>query len=113
SSLMMAIRNRKPPPGLIFHTDRGVEYRAHEFQAVLDRHGMHAITNRPGCCTDNAEMESFFHTLKGELIKGRSFFGEMHLRGKLVSHIQQFYNRIRLHSSLNYRSPVEYEAMTA
>ncbi|RVU27615.1 DDE-type integrase/transposase/recombinase, partial [Neptunomonas marina] len=77
SSLMMAIRNRKPPPGLIFHTDRGVEYRAHEFQAVLDRHGMHASTNRPGCCTDNAEMESFFHTLKGELIKGRSFFGEM------------------------------------
>ncbi len=113
SSLMMAIWNRKPPPGLIFHTDRGVEYRAHEFQAVLDRHGMHASTNRPGCCTDNAEMESFFHTLKGEFIKGRNFFGEMHLRDKQAGYIQHFYNRIRLHSSLNYQSPVEYEAMTA
>lgn len=113
ASLMMAIRNRKPAPGLVFHTDRGVEYRAHEIQSVLTRYGMQASTNRPGCCTDNAEMESFFHTLKGELIKDNRFFGEMNLRDKLAGYIQHFYNRIRLHSSLNYQSPVEYEAMTA
>ncbi|MBY4676190.1 IS3 family transposase [Marinobacterium arenosum] len=113
ASLQMALRNRKPEPGLIFHTDRGVEYRAHEIQALLKKHGIQASANRPGMCTDNAEMESFFHTLKGELIKKRTFYGEMHLRDKLTGYIQHFYNRVRLHSSLNYLSPVEYEAMIA
>ena len=112
ASLNMALRNRHPRPGLIFHTDRGVEYRAHEFQALLKKHGIQASANRPGMCTDNAEMESFFHTLKGELIKDSTFYGEMHLRDKLVGYIQHFYNRVRLHSSLNYLSPVEYEAVT-
>ncbi len=109
----MALRNRRPEPGLIFHTDRGVEYRAHELQRLLKRHGIRASTNRPGMCTDNAEMESFFHTLKGELIKENRFHGEMHLRDKLAGYIQHFYNRFRLHSSLNYMSPVEYEALVA
>ncbi|WP_370462334.1 IS3 family transposase [Oceanimonas sp. MB9] len=111
ASLQMALRNRRPEPGLIFHTDRGVEYRAHELQRLLKRHGIRASTNRPGMCTDNAEMESFFHTLKGELIKENRFYGEMHLRDKLAGYIQHFYNRFRLHSSLNYMSPVEYEAL--
>ncbi|WP_371930897.1 IS3 family transposase [Oceanimonas sp. CHS3-5] len=113
ASLQMALRNRRPEPGLIFHTDRGVEYRAHELQRLLIRHGIRASTNRPGMCTDNAEMESFFHTLKGELIKENRFHGEMHLRDKLAGYIQHFYNRFRLHSSLNYMSPVEYEALVA
>lgn len=112
ASLQMALRNRRPEPGLIFHTDRGVEYRAHEIQHLLKQHGIQASANRPGMCTDNAEMESFFHTLKGEFIKGRRFYGELHLRDKLAGYIQHFYNRVRLHSSLNYLSPVEYEALT-
>lgn len=112
ASLQMALRNRRPDSGLIFHTDRGVEYRAHEIQSLLKQHGILASANRPGMCTDNAEMESFFHTLKGELIKENVFYGEMHLRDKLAGYIQHFYNRVRLHSSLNYLSPVEYEAVT-
>ena len=112
ASLKMALRNRRPEAGLIFHTDRGVEYQAHEIQALLKQHGIQTSANRPGMCTDNAEMESFFHTLKGELIKKSTFYGEMHLRDKLAGYIQHFYNRVRLHSSLNYLSPVEYEAMT-
>ena len=113
ASLQMALRNRRPGPGLIFHTDRGVEYRANEIQTLLKQKGIKASANRPGMCTDNAEMESFFHTLKGEFIKDSLFYGEMHLRDRLVGYIQHFYNRVRLHSSLNYLSPIEYEAKTA
>ena len=68
--------------------------------------------NRPGHCTDNAEVESFFHTLKGDIIRKNSFKSEKQLRDKLVGYIQHFYNRYRLHSSLGYRSPHEYEVMT-
>lgn len=109
ASLMMAIRNRRPSEGLVFHTDRGIEYRAHEIQGIHKRYGIIPSMNRPGQCTDNAEMESFFHTLKAELIKGSHFYGEMHLRDCIAGYIQHFYNRTRLHSSLNYHSPVEYE----
>ena len=112
SSLRMAIRNRHPNKGLIFHTDRGVEYRSHDVQKRLKQHGIKPSMNRPGCCTDNAEMESFFHSLKAELIKERKFYSEWHLRDKLAGYIQHFYNKIRLHSSLKYQSPVEYEAKT-
>ncbi|WP_146490208.1 integrase core domain-containing protein, partial [Vibrio sp. T20] len=68
--------------------------------------------NRPGHCTDNAEVESFFHTLKGDIIRKNSFKSEKQLRDKLAGYIQHFYNRYRLHSSLGYRSPHEYEVMT-
>lgn len=112
SSLRMAIRNRKPQERLLFHTDRGSEYRAHEVQALLSKNGIVSSMNRPGHCTDNAEVESFFHTLKGDIIRKNSFKSEKQLRDKLVGYIQHFYNRYRLHSSLGYRSPHEYEVMT-
>jgi len=112
SSLRMAIRNRKPPKGLLFHTDRGSEYRSHDVQALLNRHHIVPSMNRPGCCTDNAEVESFFHTLKSDIIRKNSFKSEKQLRDKLAGYIQHFYNRNRLHSSFGYRSPHEYEAMT-
>ena len=112
SSLRMAIRNRNPQERLLFHTDRGSEYRAHEVQALLSKHGIVPSMNRPGHCTDNAEVESFFHTLKGDIIRKNSFKSEKQLRDKLVGYIQHFYNRNRLHSSLGYRSPHEYEVMT-
>ncbi|MFD2095123.1 IS3 family transposase [Corallincola platygyrae] len=112
SSLRMAIRNRRPEAGLIFHTDRGSEYGAAEIQQELKKHGIRPSMNRPGYCTDNAEMESFFHSLKGELVKGVLFKSECDLRDKVAGYIQHFYNRIRLHSSLNYMSPIEYEAVT-
>ncbi|MEE1676361.1 IS3 family transposase [Agarivorans aestuarii] len=109
ASLQMAFRNRKPQAGLVFHTDRGAEYRAHEVQALLSNYGVTPSMNRPGHCTDNAEMESFFHTLKGELIKSNHFSSEWDLRDKVAGYVQHFYNRFRLHSSLKYLSPVEYE----
>ncbi|MCK6264726.1 IS3 family transposase, partial [Vibrio sp. ZSDE26] len=111
SSLRMAVRNRAPSSGLLFHTDRGSEYRSHEVQALLKRNGIVPSMNRPGHCTDNAEVESFFHTLKGDMIRKNTFKSEKQLRDKLAGYIQHFYNRYRLHSSLGYRSPNEYEVV--
>ncbi|WP_261823078.1 IS3 family transposase [Vibrio neonatus] len=111
SSLRMAVRNRAPSSGLLFHTDRGSEYRSHEVQALLKRNGIVPSMNRPGHCTDNAEVESFFHTLKSDIIRKNTFKSEKQLRDKLAGYIQHFYNRYRLHSSLGYRSPHEYEVV--
>ncbi len=113
SALMMALRSRKPEAGAIFHTDRGSEYRCQELQAILKKQQISPSLNRPRHCTDNAEVESFFHTLKGELIHGTSFATDQDLRHKLGSYINQYYNRQRMHSSLGYRSPVQYEALAA
>lgn len=107
----MTIRNRKPANGLIFHTDRGAEYRAHEVQALLKKHSIVPSMNRLGHCTDNAEMESFFHTLKGELINKTHFKCERELRDKIAGYIQHFSNRYRLHSGLEYQSPIEFEGL--
>lgn len=110
AALMYALRNRKPEPGLIFHTDRGSEYLSYEYQRINQRYGIIPSMNRPGKCTDNAEMESFFHSLKGEIIKGRAYRSEVDLRNSVCGYIHHFYNRTRLHSSLNYCSPVEFES---
>jgi len=112
-ALMAAIKRRRPAPGLIFHTDRGVEYRADEIQNIHKRFGIIPSMNRPGSCTDNAEMESFFHTIKGDLLKNHHFETEKKLRNCVAGYINTFYNQFRLHSSLGYRSPAEYEAIAA
>jgi transposase InsO family protein len=112
-ALRQALRRRQPPPGLLFHTDRGVEYGAHLIQQELVRHGIRSSMNRPGCCTDNGHMESFFHSLKAEAIHGVSFSTEAELRRELNHYIGQFYNHRRLHSALGYRTPVEYEKRIA
>lgn len=113
AALMTAIRKRKPERGLIFHTDRGIEYRSYEIQKIHRRHGILPSMNRPGQCTDNAEVESFFHTLKGDLIREREYqCGEI-LRRSIAGYLHHFYNRKRLHSSLGYCAPAEYEAMPA
>lgn len=112
-ALKHALKARSPGPGLIFHTDRGVEYGARLIQNELERHGIRSSMNRPGRCTDNAHMESFFHTLKAERLHGERFKDEQELRLALAGYITQFYNRERLHSSLDYMSPVEYEQNAA
>lgn len=111
--LKRAITRRKPKRGLIFHTDRGVEFMAYAIQEELSMHGYERSYNRLGYCTDNAHMESFYHSLKGELIRGRRFGSEQDLRSSLASYINRFYNRERLHSGVNYMSPVEYENLAA
>lgn len=111
TALRQAIRRRIPATGCLFHSDRGVEYTAYRYQHELQRHGMTRSVNRPSKCTDNAHMESFFHSLKAELIRGRTFSSLQELRYALNSYINQFYNHKRLHSGLNYCTPVEYERM--
>lgn len=111
--LKRAVDKRTPAAGLIFHTDRGVEFMAYSIQDELKRHGMLRSYNRLGYCTDNGHMESFYHSLKGEVIRGNRFKTEFALRSELQSYIDHFYNRKRLHSGLGYASPVEYETMAA
>lgn len=108
-ALRLAINKRKPIKTVLFHTDRGAEYRAHVVQDFLVKHNIKSSMNRPGCCTDNAEVESFFHSLKADLIRGNKFATTNKLRSKLKGYMNYFYNRQRLHSSLGYKTPAEYE----
>ena len=111
--LHRAIKERQPNEGLIFHTDRGIEFTGHNFVKVLKKHKMKASVNRLGFCTDNGHMESYFHSLKTELIRGRKFNTMDELRYALNSYINHFYNKKRLHSGIGYCSPIEYEKIAA
>lgn len=112
-TLQYALRKRQPKTGLLFHTDRGIEYRGKVFQKVLEKHEIKHSLNRLGYCTDNAHMESFFHSMKAELIRGKDYSKEPELRYDLIRYINQFYNSKRLHSGIDYNSPVEYESLAA
>lgn len=103
-----ALRNRKPEPGLHFHSDRGIEYAAWAYRQKLVKHGIVQSMNRPGKMNDNAHMESFFHSMKTEELYGLKFTTDDGLRSALLSYIQ-FYNQQRLHSSIGYRSPAVFE----
>lgn len=109
AALRNAMKERRLKAPVLFHTDRGVEYTGIQFQAQLKKHGLVSSLNRLGHCTDNAHMESFFHSMKAELIRGRSFQNEKELRIALRSYINGFYNTTRLHSGIGYQSPVMYE----
>ena len=108
-ALRMALEARRPGPGLIFHSDRGSQYTSGEFTALLDAHGIVQSFSRPGECWDNAVSESWFSTLKNELIHRRSWPSRDRARRAIFEYIEVFYNRQRLHSSLGYLTPVEYE----
>lgn len=108
-ALNRAVRARRPAPGLVFHTDRGIEYAAHAFRARLARFGVIQSMNRPGEMNDNAHMESFFHSMKSDVIHGRSL-DSPRAADRVLHEYLPFYNRVRLHSSLDYTSPAEYEA---
>ena len=113
AALRYALKGRRPSKDMIFHTDRGIEFSAFRFRDVLRDHGIKASLNRLGFCTDNAHMESFFHSMKAELIRGRKFHNERELRYSLNSYINQFYNHKRLHSGIGYCPPPEYEQTIA
>jgi len=110
-ALKRAIALRDPKPGLIFHSDRGIEYSAYDYQAFLRSRGIVPSMNRPRNCQDNAHMESFFHSLKAELTHQRIFTSDAELNAALATYIDRFYNQKRIHSSLGYHSPVEYERL--
>jgi len=111
--LKRAAQERQPAAGLIFHTDRGIEFTGKVFRKTLAQYKMNASVNRLGYCTDNGHMESFFHSLKAELIRGRKFNSTCELRYALNSYINHFYNKKRLHSGIGYCSPIEYEKLAA
>jgi len=108
-ALKMAIGNRRPDTGLLMHSDRGSQYASYEYQKLLKKHGMICSMSRKGNCYDNAVMESFFHTLKVELIYGNVFETRAQARRCIFEYIAVFYNRIRTHSAISYNSPEEYE----
>ena len=109
-ALKMAIDRRSPPAGMIHHSDRGVQYAAHAFQGLLDRHGIVCSMSRKGNCYDNAVKESFFHTLKTELTDHEHYLTREQAKASVFEFIEVFYNRLRLHSTLGYVSPLEFEA---
>ena len=107
-ALRHSMRNRQPAPGLMFHSDRGIEYAAFEYRNELARLGITQSMNRPGKMNDNAHIESFFHSMKAEDLHGRRFDNDEQLRQALCSYIA-FYNHQRLHSALSYLPPVIFE----
>jgi putative transposase len=104
-----AVQLRQPAQGLIFHSDRGMQYVCHRFQACLERYGALSSMSRKGNCFDNAVAESFFHTLKTELIERNGYQTREEARRKIFEYIFIFYNNKRRHSYLNYMTPMEFE----
>lgn len=111
-ALERAVVNRRPHAGLIFHTDRGIEYAAHAFRERLAQLGFIQSMNRPQRINDNAHMESFFHSLKSEAIHGNTLSDDREALAAVRSYLP-YYNHSRLHSSLNYVSPAAYEQQLA
>lgn len=109
-ALRMALLSRRPAAGLIFHSDRGSQYTSSAFRGLLGTNNVRQSLSRPRQCWDNAVAESFFATLKTELIYRSAWPTRVAARLAVFEFIEVFYNRRRLHSSLGYRSPVEYEA---
>jgi len=112
-ALAMAIEHRTPEPGLLVHSDQGSQYTAASYRNELAANGMTCSMSRKGECHDNAVAESFFHSLKGELVYGARFKSRDDARHAIFKYIELFYNRKRRHSYLNYKAPLEYENMMA
>jgi len=111
-ALQMAIAARRPAPGLLHHSDRGSQYASHDYQSLLTRAKMVSSMSRKGNCYDNASVESFFGTLKTELVYQRHYATRAQAKADIFEYIEVFYNRIRCHSALQYKSPVRYEALS-
>jgi putative transposase len=109
AALDMALKRRQPLPGLMHHSDRGSQYAAGAYQKRLTEHGIVCSMSRKGNCWDNAPMESFFHTLKTELVHHRDYLTRDQARRDIFEYIEVFYNRQRRHSTLGYLSPAQFE----
>ena len=110
-ALRMAIQGRRPPPGLIHHSDRGSTYASEDYRKELAAHGLVSSMSRKGCCYDNAPMESWFHTVKVELIGGYVFETHREAITSIFEYMEVFYNRQRGHTSIGGFSPAEIEEL--
>lgn len=110
AALRMALADRRPPPGLLHHSDRGSQYACGAYRRLLAAHGMVASMSKKGDCWDNAVAESFFATLEIELIREADWPTRAAARQAIFEYIETWYNRERRHSSLGYCSPMQYEA---
>ena len=111
-ALSMAVGRRDPKPGLIHHSDRGSQYASDDYQKALKTHAMRCSMSRKGNCWDNAVAESFFSTLKTERVHQRIYRNREEARRDIFEYIEVFYNRVRLHSTLGYLSPAQFESLT-
>jgi putative transposase len=109
-ALVLALQRCRPEPGLILHSDRGVQYASNPYREVLERHGIRQSMSRRGNCLDNAPMESFFASLKKEHIHQARFGTREEAKAAVFDYIETFYNRQRLHSALGYHTPAEARA---
>jgi putative transposase len=109
-ALAMAVARRNPAPGLLHHSDRGVQYAGDDYRRLLQTHGMTASMSGKGDCWDNAVTESFWATLKTELVHHERYATREQARASIFEYVEVFYNRKRLHSSLGYQSPESFEA---
>ena len=112
-ALDMALGNRTPALGLIHHSDRGSQYASEDYRQALSDVGITASMSRRGNCYDNAVIESFWHSLKNELVHRRHFATRSEATAAIFDYIETFYNRVRLHSSIGYLAPTEFEAAHA
>lgn len=111
-ALMMAVEQRRPGPGLIHHSDQGILYSSTGYLALLEKYAMVRSMSGKGNCYDNAVAESFFSSLKNELVHHRTFQTRDEARAEIFEYMELFYNRQRLHQSLNYQTPMQYKAIT-
>lgn len=111
AALRMAIEQRKPKPGTIHHSDQGVVYNATSYIELLGGHNIIRSMSGKGNCYDNAVVESFFSSLKNELVHHRNYHTREQARMDIFEYIEIFYNRRRLHQSLNYQTPMGYDSM--
>lgn len=110
-ALVMAIEQRGKPRNVLVHSDQGSQYTAGAYQQMLTEHGMQCSMSRKGNCHDNAVAESFFHTLKEELVTDADYKTRNDARQSIFKYIELFYNRKRRHSTINYQAPLVYEKM--
>lgn len=113
NALNMALFRRKFPTGVIVHTDRGSQYCSKKYQNMLKKHGLVCSMSAKGCCYDNAACESFFHTLKVELVHDEHYQTRVQARVSLFEYINVYYNRQRRHSTIGYMTPEKFEATMA
>ena len=109
AALRQALSRRGRPRGVLHHSDRGLQYASAHYRQILRQHHCEASMSRRANCSDNAHMESFWGTLKTELLADRTFATREQARLAIFEYVEVFYNRVRLHSALGFQSPVDFE----